>query len=80
MASATRPYLVTLQGKKHLVEAISQSQAISLVVAPLVSDVHAASPAEVMAHFKEKQVITSANETAPEVEVERKPIGEDDQD
>lgn len=79
MAAAKRPYLVTFQGKRHLVEAISREQATSLVVAPHVTDVHAASPAEVMDHFREKEVVTSANE-AGDAPAERKPIGEDEQD
>jgi len=52
--SNTRPYLVTFQGRQELVEAISQEQAISIVVAPHVSGVKAATAGEVNAYWKAK--------------------------
>ncbi len=64
MASPTRPYLVTFLGKEHLVQAISKEQAVSLVVAPHVTGVKAASAAEVMSFYQRQQEkdVTSANE------------------
>jgi len=77
MASATRPYFVNFQGQDVLIDAVSREQAIALVVAPHVKGVRVAKAGEVMAFYQAQGGVTSPNEDQP---VERKPIGEDDQD
>ncbi|WP_374651178.1 hypothetical protein [Rhizorhabdus sp.] len=76
MPSATRPYFVNFQGKDVLVDAVSKEQAIAIVVAPHVKDVRVAKAGEVMSFYQAMGGVTSPNEDP----VERKPIGEDDQD
>lgn len=77
MATPTRPYFVIFQGKEHLVDATSPAAATAKVCAPHVTGVRVARAGEVMAFYQAQAAVTSPNE---DQQIERKPIGEDDQD